>query len=264
MEVDPAAFSLECIASRDIALIGRGIHELPVPGHVAGRPNSRVGGLEIVAYLDRLTVGELDAGLLQAQALRIRSAPSCDKDLIDLQFLMPTCLAETDAPSAIDPFDSGRLRVGDHLGALLFEDSPKRLRGLRLLARRHFTASDEGHHTAKAHEQLAHLQSDRTRTQNRQPLRWLAKLERRRAGEIARIFQTSYRRNRGRRTRGDDVFAGAYPLPAALDGVCVDELGRALADREAVGICQVDVLLLAKLVDQRCLRIHELAEIERR
>src|SRR5712692_793944 len=127
MEVDPAAFSLECIAGRDVALVGRGIHELPVPGHVAGRPNSRVGGLEIVAYLDRMTVGQLDTSLLQAQALRIWLAPGRDENLIELQFLLSARLTETDAPSATDMFGTDDLRVGDHIRALLFEDSPKRL-----------------------------------------------------------------------------------------------------------------------------------------
>src|SRR5712691_12179425 len=188
MKVDPAAFSLECVAGADVALIGRGVDELPVPGHVARRPDPRVSSLEIVADLDRLTVGELDAGLLQAQTLCIRPAPRRDKDLINLHFLLPTGFAETDAPCAGDTLDSDHLRIGDHMRTLLFEDSPKRQRGLRLLAWRHLTASDEGHHTAQAHEQLAHLQSDRTRTQNRQPLRRLAKLERRGAAEIARIF----------------------------------------------------------------------------
>src|SRR5712692_9967288 len=120
MEVDPAAFSLECIAGPDVALIGRGIHELPVPGHVASRPNSRVGGLEIVAYLDRLTVGELDAGLVQAQTLCIRPAPRRDKDLINLHFLLPTGLAETDSPCAGDTFDSDHLRIGEYMRTLLF------------------------------------------------------------------------------------------------------------------------------------------------
>src|SRR6266852_2302908 len=127
MEVAPAAFSLECVAGCDIALVGRGIHELPVPGHVAGRPNSRVGGLEIVAYLDRMTDSQLDTSLLQAQALRIWLAPGRDENPIELEFLLSARLAETDAPSATDIFDTDHLRVGDHIRALLFEDCPERL-----------------------------------------------------------------------------------------------------------------------------------------
>src|SRR5216683_382325 len=127
MEVDPAAFSLECVTGRDIALIGRGVDELPVPSHVARSPNPRVSGLEIVADLDRLTVGQLDIGLLQAQALRIRLAPGRDENLIDLQFLLSARLTETDAPSATDMFGTGHLRVGNHMRAFLFEDCPQRL-----------------------------------------------------------------------------------------------------------------------------------------
>jgi hypothetical protein len=43
-----------------------------MPGHVAGGPDPRVRGLEIVTDLDRLAFGELDPSLLQAQAFGVR------------------------------------------------------------------------------------------------------------------------------------------------------------------------------------------------
>src|SRR5712692_5388396 len=143
MVVNLPACSLECIADSHVALVGRDVDELPMPGHVASRPHPGIRGLEIVTDLDRPEFGELDSGLLEAHALGVRPSSCRDQDFIDIQNFLSAVVLETDAPSAGESFDSDHLSIGDHSRALLFENSTEGLGGLWLFARRNFAAGDE-------------------------------------------------------------------------------------------------------------------------
>ena len=158
-------------------------------GDVAGGPHPGIGRLEIVTDLDRASLGELDARLVESEPGGVGPAAGGHQDPINPKLLLLAAYLEGHDPTCALPANPDHLYPGQHAGSVLLQHFSQSLGGLRL-----FEGSNSGRHLQEGdlgpqpHEELPHLQANGVGADHSERLGHLPELKRGGAGKEPRFL----------------------------------------------------------------------------
>src|SRR5581483_1483707 len=190
------------VLGRDLALAERGVGELPVARAVADGVDVRNGGAATLVRSDALAAVELDADLLEAEALDERPAADGDEHQVGLHRL---AVAEVHGQLGAVVVDAGALLAELQRDPAALELLRQLLRGVSVLLRdERVEHLDDRHLAAEAREDRRELAPDDATAEDDEPTRHLLLREQSRRVDAARRVEARNRRPERERARRDD------------------------------------------------------------
>ena len=179
------------VRPHDPHIVVGNVRELRPSLGVAERPDSRRSRTQLVVNLDESAGVGLDAGDLQAEAIRIRSPPHREKEVRALEMPLALRTPNSQRDTRARRLDLCRRRFEQDLDTVLAQNVCDRVGDVGILAAEELrTALNDCHIRSEAPEHLSELEPDVSAADDHQVLRRLVELHDRRRVQVRHVVDT--------------------------------------------------------------------------